>query len=71
MKNGFTGWGSCQNEAAWFLRTRENVVAAFAKIWGVEQSELISSLDIFICYRQWWLNSEEDWKPKPLPLHVD
>jgi hypothetical protein len=68
---GYTGYGTSSSEVAWYLRTRPAVINAFARIWGVEKTDLLSSLDLFICYRQWWLSGEEDWSPHSAGLHCD
>ena len=47
------------------------MIETFKKIWGVEEHELLASLDIAICYRQWWLSGEEQWKPFSEGLHLD
>ena len=74
-KAGFTtSWGISHCDAAWFLRTRENVIGCFANIW--KSYNLISSFDTFLAWRPWWFTediteSKESWKAHTEGIHCD
>eukprot|EP00967_Tisochrysis_lutea_P046618 scaffold56645_cov35-Tisochrysis_lutea.AAC.1 len=63
----FTTHGGGQSEGAWYVRSRPAVVRAFAGVWGT--NALITSLDVPIAWRPWWLDSS--WTPTVERLHVD
>jgi len=62
-----TTCGAPQSPAAWYLRTRPQVVDAFASLWGTR--ELISSMDCLLLWRPWQNN--QLCKPKTEGLHID
>lgn len=63
----FATYGGCHTKASWFIRTHPNVRKAFATIWKTE--DLISSFDVFIGWKPWWVNPK--WKPHAENLHCD
>lgn len=63
--------GGGHNKASWYLRTRPAIQAAFAALWDVEPSELLTSFDTWILWRPWWEQETEDWQPRVERLHID
>lgn len=74
--HGFSAQNYCNHsDAAWYMRTIPAVKKCFEQIY--KTSELITSYDTIISWRQWWLgpddqmNGREKWLPRTEGLHCD
>lgn len=63
--------GGGHNKASWYCRTRPAIQQAFAALWEVSPTELLSSFDTWILWRPWWMEQDEDWEPRVERLHID
>lgn len=59
----FQTHGGGQTRAAWEIRGKPQVKVPFAKIWN--DSDLLTSMDTFICWRPWWLTARYQSENQP------
>jgi predicted protein tyrosine phosphatase len=62
-----------QSAGSWHVRGLPRVQEAFARIWGIGTSELITSMDAVIVWPKWWGPGagESAKKPRTEGLHID
>jgi len=57
-------------QSIWDLRSLPSVREAFAAIWNAKPDDMVSSMDIMICWRPWWTSKDIE-QPRVERLHVD
>lgn len=74
--HGFSALNYCNHsDAAWYMRTVPSVKKCFEQIY--KTTDLLTSFDTIISWRQWWLGPEDDftgnmkWMPRTEGLHCD
>jgi endonuclease/exonuclease/phosphatase family metal-dependent hydrolase/ectoine hydroxylase-related dioxygenase (phytanoyl-CoA dioxygenase family) len=70
--NGIMGKrGVHHSDFMWFVRLQPKVRAAFATVWGIDETELISSFDCANMFRPWQAAGKPEWKTHGGWWHVD